>query len=252
MSRSRRDTMIRMSPSESARRLAEVARRAGVVPGQVAVGLSRALWEVGPNPVTDFADEIVIEGNPGMTPSDRASWEALGRFREALTTYLVGKEAAFIGGVAVRSYGGRLSPTIDYDLLVSSTTLKEISSFLEREGGVLQGTVESTYTFRIASCELDLDVRVATSPLDQEALKTAKTGTFKDRVLKLVLADFLAAMKVKAFSERMEFESGERDRLDVRGLLRCGATSEPAIRRILAKHRPDLLTVLDLILSSPL
>lgn len=215
---------------------------------QISVGLDQALMEAGPNPVTEFADALQFEGKPSMPPKERAEWEALGRFRDDLTTFMEGKSAAFIGGVAVRSYGGRTTATLDFDVLIDASLLKEFTAFIERQGGELGSTVESTYSFFIRPCALDVDLRVATSPLDVEALSTAQTTRYQDRRLLLVSATPLAAMKLKAYSERKAFDAGQQDRRDVLGLLR-EATSEAALRDLLTRHRPDLLSELDEILK---
>jgi hypothetical protein len=215
---------------------------------QLVVGLERALWEAGPNPVTDFADALEFEGRRQMPPDEKKQWDALGRFRDALTGFLVGKEAAFIGGVAVRTYGGRRTATVDFDFLVAPALLKGVTSFLEGQGGALKSTVESTYSFYVEPCRLDVDVRVAESALDKEALETAGESRFKGRKLRIVRPDFLAAMKVKAYSERKGQPEGDQDRKDVQGLVGVASTSPEAIREILKRHRPDLTADLEEIL----
>ena len=238
-----------MSPNQN-QRLEEDARSLGKPVHQVAVGLDRALWEAGPNPVTDFADALEFEGKPVMPPETRQGWEALGRFRDALTQFLVGKSAAFIGGVAVRSYGGRTGATLDFDILIDPALLQEVTSFLKREGAQLFGTVEATYTFHLKPSNTDVDMRVAVSPLDREALATAKEASFRDRKLQIVRPAPLAAMKLKAYSERKDDPiKGGIDRSDVLGLIRSGATSEQEVREILVRFRPDLLRELDEILA---
>lgn len=205
--------------------------------------------EAGPNPITELADGLEFEGKPSMPPHKKSEWEALGRFRDALTAFLAGKDAAFIGGTAVRSYGGRAGPTVDYDLLIAPELLKTVTKFLEEQTGRLEGSVENTCLFRITVCNIDVDVRVAKTPLDIEALSTAKRANFFGRRLKIVRPAHLAAMKVKAYSERKELKKGRMDRDDVRGLLECGATTATEIRDLLQCHRPDLLPALDEILS---
>lgn len=237
-----------MSPQEN-QRLEAYARSLGKPVHQVRVGLDRALWEAGPIPVTDFADALECEGKYTMPPKEREQWEALGRFRDALTTFLEDKNVAFIGGVAVRTYGGRLTPTVDFDLLVERSFLKDITAFLEAQGGVLQGTVENTYSFFLEPCALDFDLRVAESALDKEELATANPAPFKGRRLQIVRAGLLAAMKVKACRERKDQPEGVQDRDDVRGLIRSGATTEFEIREILTRFRPDLLRELEEILT---
>lgn len=216
---------------------------------QVVVGLEQALWEAGPNPVTDFADALECEGRYQMPPDEKKQWEALGRFRDALTEFLVGKDAAFIGGVAVRTYGGRTTATVDFDFLVAPSLLKEVTSFLEGQGGTLKSTVESTYSFHVEPCRLAVDVRLAESALDKEALQTAGDSRFKGRKLRIVRPNFLAAMKVKAYSERKGQPEGDQDRKDVQGLVRVGSTSPEAIREILTRLRPDLASDMDEILQ---
>ena len=223
------------------RRRSALARATGRTERQIACGLEEALWEAGPNPVTDFADALEFEGKPKMASDKQGKWEALGHFREELTKFLTGRNAAFIGGVAVRSYGGRTAATIDFDVLIEPGLLREMTKFLEGQGGELQGTVENTYSFRIKGPAMDLDVRVAKGPLDEAALKGAQKATFEGRKLKIVGAAALAAMKVKAYSERKDGPQGAVDRTDVRGLLKAGATTEHEVRQVLSKHRPDLL-----------
>lgn len=228
---------------------ARLARRLGRTERQVACGLESALWEVGPNHLTEFADALQFEGKPKVSGAKQKKWEALGRFRDELTRFLADKKAAFIGGVAVRSYGGRTTPTIDYDVLIDSGLLKPMTRILETLGGSLQGTVEETYHFYIAGPEIDLDVRVARTSLDQEALATRKQAAWEGRRLGIVTPKALAAMKVKAYSERKKQPEGATDRADVKGLIAVGATTEQEVRRMLKKHRPDLLPELDEILA---
>ena len=238
-----------MSPSQRAK-LEACARSLGIGPHQLAVGLKQALWEAGPNPVTDFADALVTEGKPPMPPQKKEEWEALRRFRDSLTQFLSGKPAAFIGGIAVRSFGGRAGATIDYDLLIEPGFLQEATAFLEQQGGELRGTAENTYLFHIAPCAISIDLRVARTPLDQEAFETAQVATFMDRKLKVVSPASLAAMKVKAYSERKDNPvKGPLDKSDVQGLIACGAASESEVRDILNRHRPDLLPTLGEILK---
>jgi hypothetical protein len=231
------------------RKRAALARALGRTEDQVACGLEEALWEAGPNHLTDFADALEFEGKPKRSEEKRAQWEALGRFRDALTRILDGKNAAFIGGVAVRSYGGRTAATIDYAVLIDPKLLREITKSLEDEGGALSGSEENSYPFKIKGPHLDLDVRVAKGPLDEAALAGAKPASFQGRKLKIVLPGELTAMKVKAYSERKKTPQGKVDRADVLGMLRVGATTELEVRRILKKHRPDLLPELDEILA---
>ena len=232
------------------RKLREYAESLGMAPHQVATGLARALWEAGPNEITDFADALEFEGKHVMTEMEQNQWEALRGFRSALTEYLSGKNAAFIGGVAVRSYGGRTGATFDYDVMIEPSLLQDTTTFLEGQGAALRSTVEHTYTFHVSPCDVDLDVRVAKTPLDQEGLAKAKGATFQNRRLKVVLPSHLACMKVKSYSERKtDPVKGPLDRNDVRGLVRCGATSPDEIRDVLRRHRPDLLRELEEILA---
>lgn len=224
------------------RKRAQLARRIGRTERQVACGLETALWEAGPNPITDFADELQFEGKRKMPTGNFEQWQAIGKFRDALTAYLEGKNTAFIGGVAVRSYGGRTTPTIDFDVLIEPKLLNGITHLVEKEGGRLMGTVENTYSFHIKRAGFDLDIRVAKGPLDEAALAGAKSARFQGRKLKIVLPEYLTAMKVKAYSERKRDAQGKVDRSDVRGMLSVGATTEAEVRKILQKLRPDLLS----------
>ncbi|MHC4605344.1 MAG: hypothetical protein ACYTAF_00220, partial [Planctomycetota bacterium] len=97
---------------------------------------------------------------------------------------------------------------------------------------------------------VDVDVRVARSPLDVGALGNASTARFRDRELMIVSPAFLGAMKVKAWSERKDLDKGRQDRADVAGLIAGGATTEEEIRAVLREHRPDLLAELDEMLRS--
>ena len=76
------------------------------------------------------------------------------------------------------------------------------------------------------------------------------TRRFKKWMLHVVQPDFLAAMKVKAYSERADTQKGEQDRRDVQRLV-AGPTTEATVRSILERHRPDLLEILDEILRTP-
>jgi hypothetical protein len=212
------------------------------------VGLGQALDEMGPNALTEFADGLEIEGHPKPPGGHFPMWESIGEFRDALTGFLQGKDHAFIGGVAARSYAARGVPTRDFVVLIDARHLKEFTSFLEREGAKFAGTVEDTYAFRIPSLGFDIDVRVARSPLDREALSKAKGASYAGRKLRIVSPHHLAAMKVKAYSERKDSDKGRLDASDIRGLLAVGATTEEGIRSLLKTHRPDLLPELDEVL----
>ncbi len=213
--------------------------------GHAGIGLGRALEEMGPNHLTDFADSLTIDGHPKPQKGHFPMWEDIGSFREAFTDFLGGIEHAFIGGVAARSHGARRTPTIDYDVLVPRKRLQETTAFLERLGGKLAGTVESTYTFRMEFLGFDVDVRVADSPLDREALQEAETADFKGRKLKIAAVNHLVAMKVKAYAGRKGGEGGEQDKRDVIGYLALPKASLESVRDILRRHRPDLLPELD-------
>ena len=238
-----------MAHPNRSQKVRDVATAARISERQVEVGLDGALWEMGPNDLTDFADGLQFEGKP-MTPLDsQEAWEARGRFRDALTLFLSGKNATLVGGVAVRSYGGRMEPTKDYDVLIDPALLKELTAFLESQGGVLDSNEEETYFFFMHGPQLHLDVSVAWNPLYREALSTAKKATFQGRELKIVLPAVLGAMKVKAYQERRDPKKKELDRSDVRGLLSVGAATEEEIRAVLKTHRPDLLAVLSEVLA---
>lgn len=214
------------------------------------VGLGQALDEMGPNHLTEFADALEIEGYPKKDEGRFPMWESIGKFRNAMTGFLQGKDHAFIGGVAVRSYAARTVPTGDYDVLIDPKHLKEFTSFLEGEGAKLVGTAEDTYSFRVVPLQFDFDLRVARSTLDREALAQAKTARYGDKKLRIVTPEYLAAMKVKAYSERKHSAKGKLDASDVLGLLDVGATASEKIREVLEKHRPDLTSDLHEITAS--
>ncbi len=210
-----------------------------------APGLAQALAEMGPNELTELADELQIDGFERPSGGFFPMWQTIGAFRDDLVQFLSGKRQAFIGGVAVRSYGAREGPTFDYDILIASEHLQEVHSFLEKSGATLKGTIEDTYLYRVTSLAFDVDVRVARSDLDRAALAGAKTATYRGVRLGIVAPVHLACMKVKAFSERAETDKGRMDRLDVLGLLRTGATTAEAVRGGLLAHRPDLIATFD-------
>lgn len=216
------------------------------------VGLDGALSEMGPNHLTEFADALVIEGVRKPGKEFYEMWDARGVFRGALADFLSGVNHAFIGGVASRSYGARLGPTQDYDVMIDREHLKGMTAFLEKRGATLKSTVEDTYQFRVASLKFDVDVRVARSSLDREALAKAKGASYEGRKLRIVRAEHLAAMKAKSYSERREIiPQGPLDAEDIRGLIAVGKTTASAVRAVLRRHRPDLLPVLEEILSGP-
>ncbi len=212
-------------------------------------GLAQALAEMGPNELTELADELQIDGFDRPAGGFFPMWQSIGAFRDDLVHFLSGKRHAFIGGVAARSYGAREGPTFDYDIMIATDVLQDVNAFLEKNGAVLKGTVEDTCMYRVTSLAFDVDVRVARSGLDRAALDAAKPATYRDTRLGIVMPVHLAAMKVKAFSERADSDKGRNDRLDIIGLIRTGATTEEAIRDVLQAHRPDLLTTLERMLE---
>ncbi len=168
-------------------------------------------------------------------------WDSIGQFRDDVTSFLQAKDHAFVGGVAVRSYAARSVPTKDYDVMIDPHHLQEFTRFLEGKGAKLMGTVEATYSFRIVPLEFDFDLRIAQSSLDREALSNGKTATYAGKKLGIVAPEVLAAMKVKAYSERKNTDEGKQDASDVRGLVKVGATTRERIRVLHEKHRPDRL-----------
>lgn len=216
------------------------------------MGLAEALSEMGPNHATEFADALAIEGVEKPIDGVHRVTESLGRFRDALVDFLQVKAHAFAGGVAVRSYGARVTPTNDYDFLIDPAQLSDVMAFMEGQRAVLQGVSEDTFLFtlKFETLIFHVDVLAARSPLHREVLEKAKAAFYAGRKLRIATPDCLAAMKVKAYHERLDEDKRRTDRADVVGLLTTRQASESGIRDILKRHRPDLLPVLDEILAS--
>jgi hypothetical protein len=140
---------------------------------------------------------------------------------------------------------------MDYDIMIDQAGLSIAHKFLETQGAALRDSVKDTYQYVVEPIRLDVDVRIARSGLDREALAAAVAATYRTRRLRIVRADHLAAMKVKAYSERKNHPKGRQDGDDVRNLIVHGRTSASSVRDVLSRHRPDLLTHLDEILAVP-
>ena len=137
--------------------------------------LQRALEEMGPNSVTEFADALVVDGFSHLNGGTRfVMWKDIGALREAFTEFLVTKHHAFIGGVAARTYKARAGPTFDYDVLIDASELADVHRFLESAGAELKDSIEDTYRYRIDRLDMDVDIRVARSGLDREARGEAR------------------------------------------------------------------------------
>lgn len=212
------------------------------------VGLLRALDEMGPNHLTEFADELEIEGRPKPPGGYFPMWESIGTFREKLTDLMVGKEMAFAGGVAVRSYGARPGPTGDYDILTSLADEKLLWPFLLELGFMHRGPFGDADKFTHKEMGFDVDVLRASSPLYREALAMARPSTWRGRKLKIVSHDHLAAMKVKGYAERLGEKKREIDRKDFLGLLKTGAEVE-RVKDILQRLAPEFLPALNELLG---
>ncbi len=205
--------------------------------------MERTLLEMSRNPLIELADDLAGDSDVRLREEGDA-----GPFIERLAEFLQGKDSAILGGVAVRSYV-RGRPTLDLDVMIDARHWQDMVRFLAEQGAQSTGCIENTFMYAFADFKLDLDVRIARTDLDREALQAVLTRRFKRWMLRVVQADFLAAMKVKACSERAGTEKGDQDRRDVQRLV-AGPTSEPAVRSILQRHRPDLLATLDGILQA--
>jgi hypothetical protein len=229
------------------RELKEVLR---IEPETEPPGFAQALDEMGPNHLTEFADELEVEGYPKPQKGHFPMWEEFGAFRERLADFMVGKDLAFAGGVAVRTYGARRGPTEDYDILAGRAHYKDLWKFLEGEGFQYVGSVESTDLMKQRDLGFELDILIADNPLYQEAMAGARSARWRGRTLKLVDPDHLAAMKVKAYAERRDDEKKAQDRRDVVSLLSKEADAE-RVREVLARLLPKLLPAFDEILCKP-
>lgn len=205
--------------------------------------LERTLLEMSRNPLVQLADDLA--GDAGARYGEEGD---AGPFLDRLAEFLQGKDAAISGGVAVRAFV-RERPTLDLDVMIDERHWSDMVRFLADQGAQSTGCIESTFMYAFADFRLDLDVRVAKTGLDREALQATLPRRFKKWKLQVVQPDFLAAMKVKAFAERSETAKGDQDRRDVQRLV-AGPTTEPAVRAILARHRPDLLATLEEILRA--
>ncbi|MBI4612698.1 MAG: hypothetical protein HY720_03725 [Planctomycetes bacterium] len=205
--------------------------------------LEASLIEMTRHPLLVLADEL--SGEAQMRREDEGD---PGPFIERLVDFLQGRGHAIIGGLAVRAYV-RIRPTNDFDVMMSPENWDAIRSFLAAEDAECSSSVEETYLYTFRSFKLDLDVRLARSPLDRAALDHTEARAYRGRTLAVVEANYLAAMKVKAYSERKELPKGEQDSKDVRRLIRANKADEKAVRAILARHRPDLLPELGEILA---
>lgn len=236
-------------------RIDEILRELGRELEPHPIEFENALDEMGPNHLTEFADSLAA------TLDDQAACrldrgfsmitESLGRFREALVDFLQARRHAFAGGVAVRTYRARVGPTEDYDFLIDPVHMPEFMDFMEKQGAILQGTSDDTFFFSLKydTHAFHVDVMEARSPLCKEALDAATPVSYQGRRLRLVTADHLAAMKVKAYQERRDAVKRRTDRADVLGLLATGKGTADKVRDILNRRRPDLLPVLEEILG---
>ncbi len=205
--------------------------------------LERTLLEMSRNPLIELADNLARDADIRSKEEGDA-----GPFLEALAEFLQGRQFAIIGGVAVRSYV-RDRPTLDFDLMISDAEWPDLVRFLSEHGAESAGSVEDTFLYTFGDFKLDLDIRIARSDLDREALGAVVTRRFKKWILRVVKPDHLAAMKLKAHSERKGTRKGDRDRNDVLDLL-AGHASEAALRELLGRHRPDLIAVLEEVLRA--
>lgn len=171
-----------------------------------------------------------------------------GPFIERLVDFLQGKTHALIGGLAVRAYV-RVRPTKDFDVMIDARHWTEMRSFLAREGAESVGAVEDTFLYTFPSFRMDVDVRLANTPLDREAVASVVERPYHGKTLRVVDPAHLATMKVKAFEERRGTPKGEQA-ADVRQLIGQKLADELDVRKVLERHRPDLLRVLDEILGA--
>lgn len=205
--------------------------------------LARALTEMGRTPLLDLADEMSEE-------SDRRRLEEgdPATFIEQFADFLQKRKHAFIGGIAVRTYL-RQRPTDDLDVMVDASAWDDARRFVSSEHGESVGQVGETTTYEFPDFTMEVDIRVARSPLDIEALDGAVERPFKGRRLKVVHPNHLVAMKVRAFSERKQQPGGDQDRKDVRRLFTAALASEASVRDILERLRPDLVPELNELLA---
>ena len=196
--------------------------------------LEVTLLEMSHNVVIELADRV----------AERPTRESdAGPFLERFAAFLQGKTFALIGGVAVRAYL-RDRPTMDLDVMIDEAHWDAMRRFLHDERADSTATVEDTYCYSIPGTELLLDVRLARSPLDRDALAHILVGRYKRWQLRVVQPNHLVAMKVKAYAERKGTRKGRRDRDDIVDLLADRASAE-IVRELLVTHRPDLVELFD-------
>ncbi len=196
--------------------------------------LELTLLEMSHNAVIELADRV----------AERPTREGdAGPFLERFAAFLQGETFALIGGVAVRAYL-RDRPTMDLDVMIDEAHWDAMRRFLHQENADSTATVEDTYCYNIPGTELLLDVRLARSPLDRDALAHFVVGRYKRWQLRVVQPNHLVAMKVKAYAERKGTRKGRRDRDDILDLLGDRASAE-VVRDLLLAHRPDLVELFD-------
>lgn len=205
--------------------------------------LEHSIYEMTRHPLLELADEL-----SGEAELRRKEEGDAGPFIDRLAKFLQGKEHGIIGGLGVRAHI-RLRPTDDFDIMIDTKHWNEMKEFVRQEGLEHEFSIESTHKYKVPATRMELDVRLAESPLDKEALQNVFERPYHGMPLRVVKANHLVAMKVKAYSERKEYPGGRQDRTDVLDLLKLGKADEQAVRAILKKHRPDLLPELDEILK---
>lgn len=204
--------------------------------------LERSIVEMTYNPLVELADQLSGEAEVRKMEEGDA-----GPFLGRLIEFLGGVEHAVSGGLAMRTYL-RERPTLDFDVLVSGAAWEAVKDFAGRENLDLISTAEDIYSYRIPGTKMEFDVLVARSPLWKDALAATIERTVFKKPVRVLKPDFLAAMKVNAYSERKGLPGGEADKQDIRRLIEKGLADEDALRDILRRHRPDLLPELDEVL----
>lgn len=206
--------------------------------------LERSIEEMSYHPLLALADEL-----SGEADVRRREEGDPGPFLERLIAFLQGIEHAISGGLALRTYL-RERPTLDFDVLVSESAWERVQAFVSREGLTPLSAAQDIYSFGVPGTRMGFDVLVARSPLWKASLVDTVDRRVFGKTVRVLKPNFLAAMKVKSYSERKELPAGEADKNDVRRLVEKGLAIPDAVREILRRHRPDLLAELDEILGS--
>lgn len=205
-------------------------------------------------PMSDWSSILALMADDPTRRAARPVRRRLVQLADALEK--AAARHAICGAFAMGILGARRF-TEDIDVLVDE---RDIAGLLDALGGALrevgrEPAVGAPFQVKLRSRRaagpgaVDIDLLVPIEPIEQWALDTAIEERAFGRRVKVVTADALVLLKLRAAQDAAESPEAGQHRADAARLLRAGKVDVAGLRRFLASH--PLLAELDRLLAAP-